>query len=44
MKNRKLIHLMEGISFIFLWAFSLAMSAQNINVSGTVNDLNGDPL
>lgn len=44
MKNRKLIHLMEGISFIFLWAFSLAMSAQNINVSGTVNDLNGEPL
>lgn len=44
MKNRKLINLMRGVSFIFLWTFSFAMFAQNINVSGTVNDLNGEPL
>ncbi len=45
MKSKKLIiNLMKGITFVFLWTFSFVLFAQNINVSGTVNDLNGEPL
>lgn len=44
MKNGKLIHVLKGFLFISLWTFSFTMFAQNINVSGTVNDLNGEPL
>ena len=43
MKN-KFSNLSKGILFILLWTFSLFIFAQNVTVSGVVNDVKGEPL
>lgn len=44
MKNGKLIYLMRGLLFTFLWVLSLSLFAQSITVNGTVKDVNSEPL
>lgn len=38
------LNLMKGVLLAFLWTFSLCMFGQNITVTGTVTDTNGEPL
>ena len=42
-KNGNLI-LFKSILFIFIWTFTISLSAQNINITGVVKDLYGEPL
>ena len=38
------MNLIRGIMFATLWIFSLCTYAQTVNVTGTVSDVNGEPL
>lgn len=44
MKKKNSFNLIRGFSFALLWMISLCAVAQNITVSGTVYDTNGEPL
>ena len=44
MKKNDYFNLSKRVLSIFLWIFSLCLSAQNINVSGIVKDITGEPL
>lgn len=41
MRKKNLLNFCKGLLFIFLWTHSLGIFAQNITVSGTVNDDTG---
>lgn len=43
MKKKKL-NLSRGIMYMLLWIFSLSIFAQNIEIKGTVNDVNDEAL
>lgn len=44
MKKKNSLNLIRRFSFALLWMISLCAVAQNITVSGTVYDINGEPL
>ncbi len=44
MKKKNFLNLMKGLLSTLLWITSLGMFAQNITVSGTVKDVNGESL
>ncbi|MDR3140286.1 MAG: SusC/RagA family TonB-linked outer membrane protein [Tannerellaceae bacterium] len=39
-----ILSLAKGMTFLFMWLFSLCLFAQNITVSGRVTDTSGEPL
>jgi len=44
MKKKNSFNLLKGLIAATLWAFSLAIFAQTVTVTGTVSDMNGEPL
>ncbi|KUK57888.1 MAG: TonB-linked outer membrane protein, SusC/RagA family, partial [Bacteroidetes bacterium 38_7] len=44
MKKKNSFNLLKGLIAATLWIFSLGIFAQTVNVTGTVRDMNGEPL
>ena len=44
MKKKNLFNLLKGSIVATLWVFSLGIFAQTVTVTGTVSDMNGEPL
>ncbi len=44
MKKKRFFNFNKGLLSAFMWILSIVVSAQNLNVSGNVTDVSGDPL